>query len=61
MGVAPGDYNGDGRTDLFVTNSRGQPHAVFASAPSPAGTPAFTHAANRLRDGAAAQADRRLG
>ena len=42
MGVAPGDYNGDGRTDLFVTNSRGQPHAVFASAPSPAGTSAFT-------------------
>ena len=42
MGIAAGDYNGDGRTDLFVTNSRGQPHAVFASAPSPAGTPAFT-------------------
>ena len=42
MGVAPGDYNGDGRTDLFVTNSRGQPHAVFESAPSPAGTARFT-------------------
>ena len=42
MGVAPGDYDGDGRTDLFVTNSRGQPHAVFESAPSPAGTARFT-------------------
>lgn len=42
MGVAPGDYNGDGRTDLFVTNSRGQPHAVFESAPAPAGSFAFT-------------------
>jgi hypothetical protein len=42
MGVAPGDYNGDGRTDLFVTNSRGQPHAVFASAPSPISEPVFT-------------------
>ena len=42
MGVAPGDYNGDGKTDLFVTNSRGQPHAVFESAPAPAGSAAFT-------------------
>ena len=42
MGVAPGDYNGDGKTDLFVTNSRGQPHAVFESAPAPAGSSAFT-------------------
>ena len=42
MGVAPGDYNGDGRTDLFVTNSRGQQHAVFASAPSPVGAPTYT-------------------
>jgi Na+-translocating ferredoxin:NAD+ oxidoreductase RnfD subunit len=31
MGVAEGDFNGDGRPDLFVTNSRGQPHAVFQS------------------------------
>jgi hypothetical protein len=30
MGVAAGDYNGDGATDLFVTNSRGQTHAVFS-------------------------------
>jgi hypothetical protein len=31
MGVAEGDYNDDGRPDWFVTNSRGQPHAVYQS------------------------------
>jgi hypothetical protein len=31
MGIAAGDYNGDGRPDLLVTNSRGQGHAVFRS------------------------------
>lgn len=31
MGVAAGDYNGDGRPDLFVTNSRGQPRAAYPS------------------------------
>ena len=31
MGVAAGDYNGDGHEDLLVTNSRGQGHAVFRS------------------------------
>ena len=31
MGVAVGDYNGDGLPDLFITNSRGQPHAVYQS------------------------------
>src|SRR6266480_6865419 len=29
MGVAATDFNGDGRTDLFVSNSRGQGHAVY--------------------------------
>ena len=32
MGVAEGDCNGDGRPDLFVTNSRGQAHAAYQSA-----------------------------
>ena len=29
MGIGDADYNRDGRPDLFVTNSRGQTHAVF--------------------------------
>jgi Na+-translocating ferredoxin:NAD+ oxidoreductase RnfD subunit len=29
MGVAAGDYNDDGRTDLFITNSRHQAHAAY--------------------------------
>src|SRR3989440_2725100 len=31
MGVATADFNGDGRTDLFVSNSRGQGHAVYTA------------------------------
>jgi hypothetical protein len=37
MGIAEGDVNGDGRPDLFVTNSRGQPHAAYESAAPAAG------------------------
>src|SRR3989440_3830277 len=29
MGVAAADFNGDGRTDLFISNSRGQGHRVY--------------------------------
>src|SRR5215218_4794343 len=32
MGIAAADYSLDGRTDLFVTNSRRQLHAVYRSA-----------------------------
>jgi Na+-translocating ferredoxin:NAD+ oxidoreductase RnfD subunit len=35
MGIAAADYNGDGRPDLFVSNSRGQTHAVYASGKAP--------------------------
>ena len=41
MGVASADYDGDGRTDLFITNARGQQHAIFRSQPSAAGGPSF--------------------
>src|SRR3954466_2501772 len=51
MGVAAADFNGDGRTDLFVSNSRGQGHAVYTGQqPSASGSsfndvhPAFTPA-----------------
>ena len=33
MGVAVGDYSGDGLQDLFVTNSRGQLHAAYRARP----------------------------
>jgi hypothetical protein len=39
MGVAAADFNGDGRTDVFVSNSRGQGHAVYAGqTPLPSGS-----------------------
>jgi hypothetical protein len=34
MGVAEQDYSGDGRPDIFVSNSRGQTHAIFRSSRS---------------------------
>jgi hypothetical protein len=33
MGIAAADYSGDGQTDLFVSNSRGQTHAVYRGGP----------------------------
>jgi hypothetical protein len=32
MGIAGGDINGDGRADIYVTNSRGQGNAAYESA-----------------------------
>jgi FG-GAP-like repeat/ASPIC and UnbV/Domain of unknown function (DUF6851) len=41
MGVAAADYSGDGLTDLFVSNSRGQGHAVYLGRPPTVGGSAF--------------------
>jgi ASPIC and UnbV/FG-GAP-like repeat len=42
MGVAAGDDDGDGRSDLFVTNARGQVHGVFRSNPPDENDPSYT-------------------
>jgi hypothetical protein len=41
MGVAAADFNGDGRTDLFISNSRGQGHAVYEGQPPVAAGSSF--------------------
>jgi hypothetical protein len=41
MGVAVGDWDADGRSDLFVSNSRGQGHALYRSNPPDANDPSF--------------------
>jgi hypothetical protein len=42
MGVAAGDYDGDGRSDLFVTNGRAQSHGIFRSNPPDENDPSYT-------------------
>jgi len=44
MGIAAADYSGDGRPDLFVTNSHKQLHAVFRSEPTAGGKRPFSDA-----------------
>ncbi|HET8653123.1 MAG TPA: FG-GAP-like repeat-containing protein [Gaiellaceae bacterium] len=41
MGVAEADFDGDGRSDLFVTNARQQRHGVFRSKPPDENDPSF--------------------
>jgi hypothetical protein len=41
MGIAGGDYDADGRTDLFVTNARGQVHGAYHGQRSEDVTPSF--------------------
>jgi ASPIC/UnbV protein/VCBS repeat protein len=48
MGVAAGDYDRDGRTDLFVSNSRGQVHAAYRSNPPDENDPSFTDVRTEL-------------
>ncbi len=44
MGIAAADYSGDGRTDLLVTNSHKQLHAVFRSTAPVVGKAGFADA-----------------
>ena len=46
MGIATADYDGNGLADLFVSNSRGQGHAVYRS--QPARGPRFVDAREEL-------------
>jgi Na+-translocating ferredoxin:NAD+ oxidoreductase RnfD subunit len=55
MGIASGDYNGDGRLDLFVTNSRREPYAVLRHGTG-AGAPTFHDGRSALRSAYAGSA-----
>jgi Na+-translocating ferredoxin:NAD+ oxidoreductase RnfD subunit len=44
MGIAAADYDGNGLTDVFVSNSRGQGHAVYRGMPTGAGPTGYADA-----------------
>ena len=55
MGVAAADWDGDGRSDLFVSNARGQEHAVYRSRPLAADAPSFFDARDDVEPLAASE------
>ena len=48
MGIAEGDFDGDGLPDLFVTNARGQVHAAYRGQASDTVDPSFVDARGEL-------------
>jgi hypothetical protein len=48
MGIAEGDFDGDGLPDLFVTNARGQVHAAFHGQVSKVVDPSFADVRGEL-------------
>ena len=48
MGIAAGDYSGDGRPDLLVTNSHKQLHGVFRSNPPDGGVASYSDARSAI-------------
>jgi len=48
MGIAAGDFDGDGRPDLFVTNARSQEHAVYRSLPADENEPSWLDVRSEL-------------
>jgi ASPIC and UnbV/FG-GAP-like repeat len=57
MGVAIADWDADGRSDVFVSNSRGQGHGLFRSNPPDENDPSFTD----VRAGAGIDLERSTG
>jgi hypothetical protein len=53
MGIAAADYDGDGLTDLFVSNSRGQGHGVYRGMPPGSGPHGYADARDDFVDTAA--------